>query len=85
MLLYILNKVDFEMTNAQLTEFILEKQYTNYFHIQTALSELVEEDLCQRKKIRNSTNYRIRIWGRKPSVFSKMTFPKRFGKKWTNT
>ena len=44
MLLYLLNKVDFEMTNTQLTEFILEKKYTNYFQIQTALSELVEED-----------------------------------------
>lgn len=50
MLLYLLNKVDFEMTNTQLTEFILEKKYTNYFQIQTALSELVEEDLCRNKK-----------------------------------
>jgi predicted transcriptional regulator len=71
MLLYILNKVDFEITNTQLTEFLLEKQYTNYFHVQTALSELVEEDLCRCKKIRNSTYYKITEMGRKTLGFFK--------------
>lgn len=71
MLLYILNKVDFEMTNTQLTEFILERQYTSYFQIQTALSELVEEDLCRNKKIRNSTYYKITDMGRKTLHFFK--------------
>lgn len=69
MLLYILNKVDFEMTNTQLTEFPLERQYVNYFQIQTALSELVEEDLCRNKKILNSTYYRITDMGRKTLTF----------------
>lgn len=71
MLLYIMDKVNFEMTNAQLTEFILEKQYTNYFQIQTALSELTEEDLCRNKKIRNSTYYKITDMGRKTLKFFK--------------
>lgn len=70
-LLYILNKVDFEMTNAQITEFALEKQYTNYFQIQTSLSELIEEDLCRDKKILNSTYYRITDMGRKTLNFFK--------------
>ncbi len=71
MLLYIMDKVDFEMTNTQLTEFILEKQYTNYFQIQTALSELTEEDLCRNKKIRNSTYYKITDMGRQTLKFFK--------------
>ncbi len=69
MLLYLLNKVDFEMTNTQLTEFILEKKYTNYFQIQTALSELVEEDLCRNKKIGNSTYYKITNMGKQTLSF----------------
>lgn len=71
MLLYLLNKVDFEMTNTQLTDFILEKQYTNYFHVQTALSELVEEDLCRAKKLHNSTYYKITEMGEKTIGFFK--------------
>lgn len=71
MLLYIMNKVDFELTNTQLTEFILERRYTNYFQIQTVLSELVEEDLCRNKKVRNSTYYRITDMGKKTLKFFK--------------
>ena len=41
-LLYILDHVDYPMTNSQLSEFLLEKEYTSYFTIQTALSELEE-------------------------------------------
>ena len=41
MILYILSRVDFPLTNAQLTAFILEKEYTNYFNIQRAISELI--------------------------------------------
>ena len=32
--LYTLSRVDFPMTNSQLTEFITEKEYTNYFNVQ---------------------------------------------------
>ena len=32
--LYMLNKVNFPLTNTQLSEFILEKEYTNYFTLQ---------------------------------------------------
>ena len=40
MVLYMLNKVDFPLTNSQISEFILDREYTNYFHLQQALSEL---------------------------------------------
>lgn len=84
MLLYLLNKVDFEMTNAQLTEFILDKQYTNYFNIQSALSELVEEDLCHSKKIRNSTYYIITDMGKKTLGFFQNDIPKTIQKELDN-
>ena len=41
-ILYMLDKVDFPLSNAQLSEFILEKEYTDYFTLQQVISELVE-------------------------------------------
>ena len=40
MILYI-KSCGFSTINAQLTSFILEKEYTNYFNIQRAISELL--------------------------------------------
>ena len=31
MILYMLNKVNFPLTNSQLTQFFLDKEYTTYF------------------------------------------------------
>ncbi len=59
MIIYILSRVNFPLTNAQLTAFILEKEYTNYFNIQRALSELIDDSYIDTKTIRNSTLYRI--------------------------
>jgi DNA-binding PadR family transcriptional regulator len=59
MILYILSRVNFPLTNAQLTSFILEKEYTNYFNIQRALSELIDDAYITVKTIRNSSLYRI--------------------------
>ena len=46
-ILYMLNEVDFPLTNSQISEFILEKEYTNYFHLQQAFSELVDSNLLE--------------------------------------
>lgn len=59
MVLYILSRVSFPLTNAQLTAFILEKEYTNYFNIQRAISELLDDAYIEAKTIRNNTLYRI--------------------------
>ena len=41
--LYILNKVDFPLTNSQISEFILDKGYTNYFKIQQDIEQYLSE------------------------------------------
>ena len=41
-ILYMLDKVDFPLTNSQISEFVLDKGYTDYFKLQQALSELAE-------------------------------------------
>lgn len=62
-ILYILDKVDFPLTNVQLTNFILEKEYTNYFNIQQVLSELLEDGFISSNTIRNSSYYEITSTG----------------------
>lgn len=59
MILYTLSRVSFPLTNAQLTAFILEKEYTNYFNIQRAISELIDDAYIAARTIRNSSMYRI--------------------------
>ena len=40
-ILYMLKKVAFPLTNAQISEFVLDQEYTTYFTLQQAISELV--------------------------------------------
>lgn len=58
-ILFILDRVDFPLTNAQLSNFILEKEYTNYFNIQQAINELESTELIRHETIRNSSLFHI--------------------------
>lgn len=68
-ILYILDRVDFPMTNAQLTKFVTEKEYTNYFNIQQVLSELVDDNFISAESTRSQTLYRITPEGRETLSF----------------
>lgn len=68
-ILYMLGKVNFPLTNAQVSNFILEKEYTNYFTIQQAISELIDAELIRTETIRNSTHYRINQAGEETLEF----------------
>ena len=37
-ILYMLKKVDFPLTNAQISEFVLDQEYTTYFTLQQAIA-----------------------------------------------
>jgi len=63
-ILYMLDKVSFPLSNAQLSEFILEKEYTDYFTIQQSLSELVEANFVRLETARNISLYHITDEGR---------------------
>lgn len=56
-ILYMLRKVNFPLSNTQLMSFLTEHDYTDYFHVQEALSELVEAKLVTMEKIRNTSQY----------------------------
>ncbi|MBS4539233.1 DUF4364 family protein [Clostridium sp. D2Q-11] len=43
-LIYIFDKVDYPMTNSEITQFVLENNHMNYFVVQQYLSELVDSE-----------------------------------------
>lgn len=67
--LYMLQNVDFPLTNTQISDCILEKGYTNYFHLQEVLSDLVDTRLIEVEKVRNTTYYHITEEGKKTLSF----------------
>lgn len=68
-LLYMLNGVNFPLTNAQISNFILEKEYMNYFTLQQVLSELLDAELIHIKTIRNATYYDLTPQGKETLNF----------------
>jgi len=57
--LYMLEKVDFPLTNTQISDFFLEKEYTNYFTIQQVMHELIESGLILTESTHSNTHYSI--------------------------
>ncbi len=57
--LYMLGKVDFPLTNGQISEFILEKGYTTYFTLQQAISEMVAAGFIREESTHNRTLYHL--------------------------
>ena len=64
-----LEKVDFPLTNAHITNFMLDKDYTDYFTIQQVLSELVDAEFITSETIRNTPRYLITESGRETLSF----------------
>ena len=57
--LYMLKQVNFPLTNAQLTNFFTEHEYTTYFTLQQALNELEDAGLVHKEASHNSTRYEL--------------------------
>ena len=53
----LLQNSDGDLTNSQITDFILDRKYTNYFQLQQAVSELVEADLVEMSSQSNRSYY----------------------------
>ena len=53
--LYMLDQVDFPLTNTQISNFVLEKDYTTYFTIQ--LSYFVEKEMELKQEISAMADY----------------------------
>ena len=58
-ILYMLNQVDFPLTNSQISEFILDEGYTTYFKLQQALSELLSSGFIHEEATHSRTFYHL--------------------------
>ena len=67
--LYMLDRAKFPMTNAQVSDYILEKEYTNYLSLQQTISELTEAHMVSQETIRNRTHLSITAEGRETLGF----------------
>lgn len=63
--LYMLNSIDFPLTNTQISDFVLEQGYTDYIKLQQAIGELVEDRLIRKETTHNRTLYYLTDEGEK--------------------
>lgn len=67
--LYMLDRVNFPMTGAQISDFILEKEYTNFLTLQQVIGELTEAGMISAQSIRNRTHLSITTEGKETLHF----------------
>lgn len=69
MILYLLKQAKFPLSNSQMADFFLDKEYTTYFTLQQALNELLEAHLIKQETVRNSSRYELTREGEETLVF----------------
>ncbi len=69
MILYMLDKVEYPLNGTQITSFILEKEYTNYFTVQETLSNLTASGLITAESTHSNTRYHLTGEGRQSLRF----------------
>ena len=57
--LYMLNRVSFPLTAAQISDFILEKEYNNFLTLQQVINELTETNMIDARSVNNRTHLTI--------------------------
>lgn len=67
--LYMLNRVTFPMTTAQVCDFILDKEYTSFLTLQQVINELTDAKLISSETIRNRTHLSITPEGKETLSF----------------
>ena len=58
-ILYMLDKVDYSLTKSQVFDFMLEKNYTDYFTLQKVMNQLTDDTLIESKFKRNASHLTI--------------------------
>ena len=67
--LYMLEKVSFPMTKSQISNFVLEQEYTTFINLSQAISELLDANLITGESIGNRTHLKITQDGQKTLLF----------------
>ena len=73
--LYMLNRVSFPLTTAQISDFMLQRDYTTFMTLLQVIGELTDEGLISSRAVRNRTFLSITPEGRETLQF----FQKRIG------
>ena len=58
-ILYMLDKAGFPLTNTQISNFFLDRDYTDYFRVQEVIGDLVDADLILAETTHSNTQYTI--------------------------
>ena len=67
--LYMLDRASFTLTRAQISDFVLEKQYTNFLTLQQIMADLSDTGLVTAKTMHNRTHLAITQEGRETLNF----------------
>ena len=51
MILFMIEKAGLPLSNTQISEFLLDSGYTDYFSLQTYLSQMIEANIVKSSKI----------------------------------
>ena len=68
MILYLLKKVNYPLSNGQMSEFFVSKSYTDYFTFQMVINELLGTSLIHKETIRNTSTLRADKRGRRGAL-----------------
>lgn len=71
LVLYMLNQVSFPLTQAQIYDFLLDRNYVNYMNLQQAITELVDTGFVTARSRHNRTYLTITAEGQKTLAFFK--------------
>ena len=58
-ILYMLNEAEAPLSASLLSEFILDREYTSYFHFQVSIADLTETGFLKKSTSRNMTYYTL--------------------------
>ena len=70
-ILNMLDKAGFPLTNTQISNFFLEKEYTDYFRVQEVIGDLVNADLINFESTHSNTQYTLTAAGKETLGFFK--------------
>jgi len=58
-ILHLVQKMGISLSNSEICQFLLNKEYMNYFSVQQYLAELVEAGWLEKSKEHNNTRYTL--------------------------
>lgn len=74
-ILHMLEHIDFPLSNAQISDFFLDREYTDYFTIQQVIHDLMDSGLVRTENTHNSTRYIITPAGKETLHFFMTKYP----------